>query len=216
MATESVVGYIYKTTNNVNGKIYVGMHRVKDGVFDTQYIGSGKRLKYAISKYGRENFSCEVLEWCSTDEELSEKEMFWINALNSMDNEIGYNMNEGGIGGWKIDVAGENNPMYGVRRYGEDNPNFGNKRTKESKLKQSESIAANGGHHGEKNPMYGRKHNKSTLEKLSQISKGRRSPMKGITGEQHPCYGAHWWCDGANPPIKAKEQPTPYHHLGRK
>lgn len=192
------------------------MHRVKDDKFDEKYIGSGKHLKNAIKKYGKESFSCEIIEWCSSEEELASREMFWIRELDAMDKDIGYNMNEGGIGGWKIDVSGENNPMHGVHRYGSANPNYGNKRTKESKRKQSESIAANGGHHGGKNPMYGRKHTAETKEKLSKIHKGQRSPLLGVKGENHPSYGTHWWRDGVNPPVKSKEQPTPNHHLGRK
>lgn len=211
-----MIGYIYKTTNNVNGKIYVGMHRVDDGVMDEKYLGSGKRLKYAIEKYGRDNFSCEILEWCDSDELLSEREVFWISKLNSMDENVGYNMNEGGLGGWKIDVAGENNPMYGVHRFGKDNPNFVNIRTDASKQQQSKSIAAHGGHHGERNPMFGRKHSAETRAKISQVHKGKRGPMLGVKGENHPAYGTHWWCDGINPSIKSREQPSANHHLGRK
>lgn len=211
-----MIGYIYKTTNNINGKIYIGLHRVNTDILDEKYLGSGKRLKYAIDKYGRKNFKCEIIEWCETDEELSGREMFWINELNSMDESVGYNMNEGGLGGWKIDVSGENNPMFGIHRFGKDNPNYGNIRTEESKQKQSKSIAANGGHHGKLNPMFGRKHSAETREKISQRHKGKPSPMLGRKGEDSPMYGTHWWCDGINPPIRCKEQPSPNHHLGRK
>ena len=211
-----MTGYIYKTTNNINGKIYVGLHRVNDNAIDEKYLGSGKRLKYAIEKYGKENFSCEILEWCDSDDLLSEREIFWINQLNSMDENIGYNMNEGGIGGWKIDVSGENNPMYGVHRFGESNPNYGHVRSEESKRQQSESIAANGGHHGERNPMFGKKHSNETRAKFSKIHSGQRSPMLGVKGVDHPAYGTHWWCDGVNPPVRSVERPSPSHHLGRK
>lgn len=211
-----VVGYIYVTTNKVNGKIYVGMHRVQTDEIDNKYFGSGKVLRKAIEKYGKENFTCDIIEWCDSDEELSTREIYWIKQLNAMDKNIGYNMNEGGIGGWKIDVAGKNNPMYGVHRYGEDNPNFGNKRSDSSKKKQSDSIAASGGHYGKNNPMYGRKHSDEAKIKMSKIHKGQRSPMLGIKGEMNPNYGTHWWCDGINAPVKCKEQPTPNHHIGRK
>lgn len=211
-----MIGYIYKTTNNIDGKIYVGMHRVADNKFDEKYLGSGKHLKYAINKYGEENFSCEIIEWCETEEKLCEREIFWIRELNAMDKSIGYNMKEGGIGGWNIDVAGVNNPMYGVHRYGSDNPNYRNTRSAESRAKQSASIAKNGGHHGERNPMYGRKHSKEAREKMSKVHKGQPGILLGRKGKDHPSFGLHWWCDGVNPPVKSKEQPTPYHHLGRK
>lgn len=59
---------VYKTTNKVNGKIYIGVHKttnINDG-----YLGSGVFLKQAIEKYGRENFDREILHNCDTYEEV--------------------------------------------------------------------------------------------------------------------------------------------------
>jgi len=53
-------GYIYKTTNNTNGKIYVGQH--KSDKFDPSYIGSGSLLKKELKIYGRKNFQCELIQ----------------------------------------------------------------------------------------------------------------------------------------------------------
>lgn len=50
---------VYVTTNNLNGKIYVGSHATNN--LDDGYLGSGKVLKQAIKKYGRESFSREVI-----------------------------------------------------------------------------------------------------------------------------------------------------------
>ena len=66
-------GYIYLTTNLVNGKKYVGQK--KSEVFCEWYLGSGKILKQAIDKYGRENFKVEVLKWCNSKEELDQAEI---------------------------------------------------------------------------------------------------------------------------------------------
>ena len=56
-------GYIYKTTNLLNGKIYVGKHKwSKEGCLDENYLGSGTYLTRAIDKYGKENFICEILD----------------------------------------------------------------------------------------------------------------------------------------------------------
>jgi len=49
---------IYKTTNKINGKIYIG----KDTTSNPQYLGSGKLIKRAILKYGVENFTKEILD----------------------------------------------------------------------------------------------------------------------------------------------------------
>lgn len=101
-------GYIYKTTNLINGKIYIGQHKSKD--FDTDYYGSGTLLKSALKKYGKENFKCEVLERCYTKSQLEDREIYWIDRLNSCDHTIGYNISSGGF---TPRFNGKNHPMWG-------------------------------------------------------------------------------------------------------
>ena len=63
--------YIYKTTNLLNGKYYIGMHstfNINDG-----YLGSGKRLWYSINKYGKQNHKIEIIEFCDNRDELKKK-----------------------------------------------------------------------------------------------------------------------------------------------
>lgn len=67
-------GYIYLTTNLINNKKYIGRH--KSPIKDNSYYGSGKIIKEALKKYGKENFSVEILEECNTKEELFEKEKY--------------------------------------------------------------------------------------------------------------------------------------------
>jgi len=86
---------IYKTTNLVNGKVYIG----RDLKNNPLYIGSGKVFLRAIEKYRRENFRKEIIEQCSSVEELNEREKYWISFFNSTDKSIGYNIMEGGQGG---------------------------------------------------------------------------------------------------------------------
>jgi hypothetical protein len=85
---------IYKTTNLLNGKFYIGKHKTKN--LNDGYLGSGKLLKRAIKKYGIENFHKEILF-----EFRSEKHM---NALEKIlvvpDLEINYNLCDGGKGGF--------------------------------------------------------------------------------------------------------------------
>ena len=76
-----MVGCIYLTTNLVNGKKYIGKRQ--SSVFDVRYKGSGKYLKNAINKYGWDNFSCEVLEWCETIEDLVNAEKRYIAESNA-------------------------------------------------------------------------------------------------------------------------------------
>jgi len=88
---------IYKTTNLINGKFYIG----KDAKNNKSYLGSGKLLKHAIQKYGKENFKKEILEYCIDFKHLDEREIYWIHKYNAI--EDGYNLTEGGSGGdtWK-------------------------------------------------------------------------------------------------------------------
>lgn len=167
-------GYIYKTTNLINNRIYIGKHRSKNGAFDDNYFGSGTHIKNAIKFYGKSNFTVEPIEWCNSLEEMNLRETFWIEQLNSRDPEIGYNLKSGGDGGWDFrDWSGENNGMYGVHRYGSDNPAFGRKHTDDEKEKMRCAIKARGGHHGKNNPMFGKKHSSSSKEKMSDALRKR-------------------------------------------
>lgn len=86
---------IYKTTNLINNKIYIGKNKGNNN----WYLGSGKLLIYAIKKYGKENFKKEIIEICTSLEHMIEREIFWIEKLNARDRNIGYNIQIGGDGG---------------------------------------------------------------------------------------------------------------------
>ena len=86
--------HIYKTTNKITGKFYVG----KEVGYKNYYLGSGKLLHQAIEKHGKENFIKETLEHCDTVEQLNLREPYWIENLNARGNQ-GYNMAPGGTGG---------------------------------------------------------------------------------------------------------------------
>jgi hypothetical protein len=72
------MGVIYKTTNLINGKIYI-VKRIfsKDKFMRTNYYGSGKLFKQSISKYVLENFVREIIEEIDNNL-LCEREIFWI------------------------------------------------------------------------------------------------------------------------------------------
>jgi hypothetical protein len=89
---------IYKTTNLINGKIYVGQHVQHDTSEFDGYLGSGLLIKYSINKYGKENFIREIIEVLSNPELLNEREIFWIDQLSATDLSIGYNLTKGGDG----------------------------------------------------------------------------------------------------------------------
>lgn len=94
---------VYKITNKINGKIYIGITNQGSG---TRYrhhwyearIGEPSPIHRAMAKYGEANFTLEIIDFANTCDELKEKEKFYIKKFNSMDRSIGYNLTEGGDG----------------------------------------------------------------------------------------------------------------------
>jgi len=198
---------IYKTTNLINGKIYVGKHTMDRD----DYLGSGNLLKRAVKKYGSENFVRETLENCGDNLELlNEREKYWIEKLNSTNLEIGYNIANGSVGGDLI----SNNPnrddiifrmretlieyyrnlseedKLKLKKFGEDNPNFGNLWNEEQRKNLSEI----------KKEYY--KDNDHVLKGKTfeeyfgdEIAKERKQFLSELasskTGDKNPFYGKH-------------------------
>jgi len=89
--------YIYKTTCNVNGKYYIGMHSTSN--LEDGYLGSGKRLWLSIKKHGRENHSIEILEWLPDRSSLKLREREIVNEDFLKDTRC-MNLALGGEGGF--------------------------------------------------------------------------------------------------------------------
>lgn len=92
-------GFVYITTNHVNGKQYIGQKKYDKSNKWKSYLGSGIILKRAIKKYGECNFSKEIIEECETKETLDEREKYWIDYYNAVDRDDFYNIASGGDGG---------------------------------------------------------------------------------------------------------------------
>lgn len=88
---------IYKITNNINNKIYIGKHQTENK--DDDYMGSGTILKKAIEKYGLDKFTKEILFECNSLEEMNQKEAEIVDEefIARLDT---YNIKLGGQGGW--------------------------------------------------------------------------------------------------------------------
>lgn len=90
------MSYIYLVTNRINGKQYVGQHHYDGEGIDNSYKGSGVLLRQAYKKYGVENFTIEVIEYCS-DASLDYLEVKYISVYNTKIPN-GYNLTDGGGG----------------------------------------------------------------------------------------------------------------------
>ena len=88
---------VYETTNNVNGKTYIGVH--KTNVVNDSYLGSGKLIKAAIAKHGTENFSKQVL-FCYDDKEQAYQKERELVTPEMLLNRNCYNIKHGGEGGF--------------------------------------------------------------------------------------------------------------------
>lgn len=92
---------LYKTTNSINGRFYIGIHS-SDNLNDG-YLGSGKRIRTEITKYGKENFVREILEFCSTRAELKQKESEIVNE-ELLKHPLCLNLKNGGEGNSSADA----------------------------------------------------------------------------------------------------------------
>ncbi len=101
--------YLYKITNLLNGKIYIGVHSSKRKT--DRYMGSGKAIKKAIKKYGEKNFKKEILEYFESDQEMFDREREIVNESFIKDYNT-YNLIIGGKG----TGCGENHPFFGKKR----------------------------------------------------------------------------------------------------
>jgi hypothetical protein len=88
---------VYQITNKSNGKIYIGKHQTKD--LNDDYMGSGKRLRSAIEKYGIENFTKEILFQFDNEADMNSKEAELVTEEFCL-REDTYNLCPGGKGGW--------------------------------------------------------------------------------------------------------------------
>lgn len=124
-------GYVYKFTFLPNNKIYIGKKKnLKDSdELDENYWVSGKIWKWKLSHYSKDEWPIlikrEILEWCNSDEELCEREKYWIGYYDSTNKSIGYNISTGG-----------KNPIL----FGSSNGMWNHQWTDEEKLNQINGL----------------------------------------------------------------------------
>lgn len=152
---------IYKATNILNGKIYIG--QTVDTLAKRMSIhanlaksGNGFSFHRALRKYGFENFIWDVIKTCKNIDELNEAEEYYIAFFNSMN--IGYNLKSGGL----------NNLHSKKSKQNISRAKMGGKHTTKSIEKISQATS------GKKNPMYNKHHSKDTCRKMSEAHIGKK------------------------------------------
>lgn len=164
---------IYKITNLINGKIYVGQTiRVLETRWDEHIRCANDNINYplynSINKYGLENFKIEILENDISDfDTLDEKEIYWIKKLNTTDRSVGYNLTEGGQGIHGYRFTDEQLKTLSESHKGYITP-------EETKRKLSDVLTGNG------NPMYGKQHTQDTVDILRKKGMNRVVAKKSI------------------------------------
>lgn len=204
--------YVYKTTNNINNKIYIGCHISES--LDNEYMGSGKRIKAAIAKYGIGNFKKEIIEVFSTREEMYARERELVTE-KFLERENVYNIRPGGKGGFTREQA-----MVGClaleHKYGKDwRVQTGKKcaemrkdlyendeKWRENFLKKLRAGVQKS-YQSRSGGFKGKRHSKETVGKMKLTHKTNGSHQ----GTKNSQYGTMWITDGTeNTRIKKQEQ----------
>lgn len=163
------MGIIYKATNKINGKYYIGKTIQTLEQRKNKHKSKAKNdlniyFYNAINKYGFDNFDWEVIDTALTLEELSNKEIYHIERTSAfICDDLGYNMTSGGDGvGYSL---------------------IGHPREKEIRKKMSENNS------GLNNPMWGKTHTSEELRKMSDSHKGNKNPNWGNIGKLSATFG---------------------------
>lgn len=174
MGVKDPFGVIYKATNKINGKIYIGQTIKKLQTRKLSHINAGlaKRdnniFHNSIRKHGEDNFTWEIVEFCDSKGELDDMEFHYIKQYDSLLPK-GYNMTAGGGGMLNYKITEEH-------RKNLSESHKGYVHTPEQRRKIGEASK-------------GRKHTEEAKRKLSAKRLGNKNPMYGRCGEANPGYG---------------------------
>lgn len=171
------IHYIYKTTNLLNGKYYIGKHSTFN--LDDNYLGSGTYLRRSIRKYGKQNFAKQILEFCDSKESCNERERELV-TIELIGDSLCMNLMSGGAGGFvSIEAC-----KLGAKRMNEivwKDEEF----IKRTKLRCSKMYEENKGWRGGR-PGKGWHHTPEVIEKM------KKSAIEKHSGEKNSQYGKCW------------------------
>lgn len=161
---------VYRVTNLANGKFYVGVHKTSDP--NDTYMGSGRAIKAAIKKHGRQNFRKEVMFVFETSLEAYAKEVELTADFAQVSN---YNMRRGGVGGFTRE-----NALKGANSVPKEASKRGGRRAHQLRLGfhsfTTEQLSESGRKGGAAHK--GRVKSPEHREKLRQSLLGRPRPME--------------------------------------
>lgn len=182
---------IYKTTNLINGKIYIGKHQTKD--LNDGYLGSGKHLKNAINKYGIENFKKEILFQFDNESDMNDKESELVTEEFCLREDV-YNICIGGKGGfsyirnhdkyvnWQLKGA-----YAGAQTNLKKDNIFWKKLSKAGNKALKQKLVENGGAWWNTNGFEGKLHSEETKEKMAKPKN---------QGNKNSQFGTMWITNG--------------------
>lgn len=181
--------FIYKTTNLLSGRYYIGMHSTDD--LNDGYLGSGTYLRRSINKHGKENHSIEILEFLNSREELAARERELV-SLQEIAKKECMNLKVGGQGGFTEEAQKKGRISYSInyRKKYETDAQFREEHKKRSIRgyeKGLKSYMESGLHNHA--TFKGKSHKPETIEKMKLAAIGRG---KGVNNSQ---YGTCWTTD---------------------
>lgn len=192
---------IYKITNNLNGKFYIGCHKTNNK--EDGYMGSGTYLKNAIRKHGIENFTKEIIVECSDENEMFNKERELVVLCDQS-----YNLKEGGCGGF--DHINSNEELRIAK----------NKRASKTTMSKYSHMLSEWGSKGARRRLeiYGVNENwvkagRTTFLGKNHTDENKRkigeANSKHQTGEGNSQFGTMWITDGISSKKINKNDPIP-------
>lgn len=157
--------YLYKITNNVNGKFYIGVHKTDNPNDD--YMGSGLLIKKAIQKYGVESFTKEILETFISSDAAYTREKEIVNE-DLVERDDVYNLSIGGNGSFHFANANKT-PLKRskIGRLGAEKLHSSSEEEKEETFKKISDA------------LTGKKYRKGIITSIEDTSQKRSDNMKG-------------------------------------
>ena len=221
---KDIVCGIYQIRNSVNNKVYIGQSVDIYARWDEHVCAlrggyhANNHLQRSWNKYNEQSFEFSIIEKCA-ENELNDKEIYWIAKNDSYCN--GYNQTKGGGGVRGFQHSDETKLKISESLKGENAPWYGKTRSEETKAKIGEASKERWTNQ-ENHPMYGQHHTEEAKQKISAANTGRKkseedlkrlserfsgegNPMYGVRmfGKDNPNYGNHKLAGANNPRCRA-------------